>query len=539
MRTKHMSALLFASTISLLAATGPTNTAQWGGELRFAARSDPKTLDPLLSSDQSSELLVRLQYGRLLRVNRKTRKYEGELAESWKVLEQGRKIVLQLRKDVKFSDGGSFTSNDVVYTMRRVMDPALNSPKAGAFRTDQGKVLIEALGSDRVAVTFPVVVPSIESEVGDLPMLSAKGDAKLVTGPFVLREYKAASHANLVRNPNYWRTLNGRRLPQLDSLHIDIIPNAEMELERFRRGELQLMESVDAANFDRLSKDMPRTAFDAGPSTDVEFVWFNQNPASPLPPHKLAWFQSRNFRRAVSAAIRRDDINRLVFQGRATSSAGLMTPANKTWFKSGLKPHAFDLVAAKKLLQEEGFQLQGETLVDRSNKPVEFSLITSANNKARARMTSLIQQDLKALGIKVTITTFDMPSLIERIGRTQNYEMCLLGFVSAGSDPMNFLNMLLSSGPQHMWNPAQKSPATPWEAEIDKAMRAQAATADIKKRQSAFERVQQILNDEAPVLFLSHRNALVAVAPGVANADPTTDFPRVLWNAERLVWSAR
>jgi len=525
----------FAAEIS---ATAPGNL-QWGGELRFAMRSDPKTFDPILSADQSSELLVRLQHGRLLRVNRKTRKYEGDLAESWKILEQGRKIVFQLRKDIRFSDGSAFTAKDVVHTIRRVMDPSLNSPKSGAFRYEQGNVIAEALAGDRVAVTFPVVVPSIESEVGDLPMLSAKGDVKLGVGPFVLREYKAASHLKLVRNPYYWRLLSGRRLPQLDSLQIDIVANADMELERFRRGEIHLMESIDAISYDRLQKEMPRSVFDAGPSSDVEFLWFNQNPGSPLAPHKLAWFQSKHFRRAVSAAIRRDDINRLVFQGRATSSAGLMTPANKAWFKAGLKPHAFDLVEAKRLLQQDGFRLQGDVLLDRSNRPVEFSVITSANSKARSRMASLLQQDLKQIGIKITVATFDMPSLIERISRSQNYEVCLFGFVNAGSDPMSFLNMLLSTGPQHMWNPGQKTPATSWEAEIDKSMRAQSSTADFKKRHHAFERVQQILNDEAPVLFLSHRNALVAVASSLGNADPSVDFPRVLWNADRLVWSAR
>jgi peptide/nickel transport system substrate-binding protein len=513
--------------------------SQWGGEIRFAIRNDPKTFDPLLSSDQSSELLVRLQHDRLLRRNRKSGKYEGALADSWKVSEQGRKIVLQLKEGIRFSDGTPFTAKDVVHTVQRVIDPSLRSPRAPGITAEQGKIVAEALSTNRVAITFPVIVPSIESEVGDLPILSAKGDPKLGLGPFLMRDYKAASHLTLVRNPNYWRTQNGKRLPYLDSLHIDIVPNADMELEKFRRGELQLLESIDAGSFDRLQKEMPQAVRDVGASSDVEFLWFNQNPSSPLAPHKREWFRSRNFRRAISAAIRREDINRLVFQGRATSAAGIMTPNNKLWFKQGLKPHSFDLAESKKLLQQDGFRLQDGTLVDRMNRPVEISIITTANNKARGRILSLLQQDLKQIGIKVNIATFDMPSLIERIGRTQNYEACLLGFVNPGNDPMNFSNMLLSSGPQHMWNPSQKSPASAWEAEMDKAMMIQASTADFKKRHSAFERVQQILHDESPVLFLSHRNALVAVASSLGNADPSVEFPRVVWNSDRLVWSSR
>ncbi len=535
--------MMIASLLLLSIASAANDTtppaARWGGELHFALHSDPKTFDPLLSADQSSELCIRLQHDRLLRMNRKTRKFEPGLAESWKILEQGRKIVLQLRKGVQFSDGSPFTAKDVIHTIQRLIDPAVNSPKSGAFRPEQGKVTVEALSGDRVAVTFPTVVPSIETEVGELPILSASGDIKLGLGPFKLQEYKAASHLNLVRNPFYWRMDGGRRLPHVDSLRIDILSNADIELERFRRGELQLIESIDPLSFEQLSKDMPGEAIDVGPSFDVEFAWFNQAPDAPIAPHKLTWFQSRNFRRAISFAIHRNDIVRLVFQNRATVAAGLMSPANKQWFKPGLAPHAFDLAQAKKLLQQDGFRWRGETLVDKTGRAVEFSLITNANNKTRSRIASLLQQDLAKLGVKITIATFDFPSLVERIGRTNNYDMCLLGFVNVSPDPMGLMNMLLSSGPQHMWNPARRKPATAWESEIDKSMQAQASTADYKKRRGAFERVQQILADESPVLFLAHRNTLVAASKRLGNLEPSIEFPRILWNSDNLVWGAR
>lgn len=512
---------------------------QWGGELRFALRSDPKTFDPLLSADQPSELLIYLLHDRLIHWNRKTQKFEPALAESWKVVDQGRRIVLQLRRGVQFSDGSPLTSKDIAYTVNRVADPAVNSPKAGAFRPEHGKVLIESITRDRLSITFPTIVPSIEAEVSGLPILSNTGDFKLGLGPFVLREYKAAAHLQLVRNPNYWRTESGRRLPYLDSLRIDVVSNADIEMERFRRGEIHLLDNVDPLSFDRLQKDLPGTALDVGPSFDVEFFWFNQAPTAPIAAHKLVWFRSKNFRRAISAAVHREDIIRLVFQNRGTQAAGLASPANKAWYKHGLTPHSLDLGLAKKLLRQDGFRWQGETLVDASNHPVEFSLITNANNKTRARIASILQQDLAKLGIRINISTFDFPSLVERIGRTLNYEACLLGLVNVNPDPMGMMNVLLSSGPQHMWNPAQKTPATAWETEIDKAMQMQASTADLKKRRSAFDRVQQILSDEAPMLFLAHRNTLVAFSTRIGRIDPSAEFPRLLWNSERLVWGAR
>ena len=90
-------------------------------------------------------------------------------------------------------------------------------------------------------------------------------------------------------------------------------------------------------------------------------------------------------------------------------------------------------------------------------------------------MAAMIQQDLAKLGMKVNIVTLEFPSLIERITRTLDYETCLLGLVNVEADPNGLMNVLLSSAANHPWNPSQKSPATEWEAEIDRLMLAQAA----------------------------------------------------------------
>jgi peptide/nickel transport system substrate-binding protein len=525
--------------LQLCAAAVPATPVRRGGELHLALRSDPKTFDALLSADEPSEMVSNLTHERLIRFNRRTQKYEPALAESWKVSELGRKITFQLRKGVQFSDGSAFTANDVAFTIRRVGDPAINSPKASSFRPETGKVTVDIVSPERLTVTFPTIVPSIEAEFAVLPIQSEKNREKALLGPFIPNQYKVGSSIVMVRNPHYWRTENGYRLPYLDTLKIDIQQNADIEAERFRRSELHLMETIDTDLYDRLQKDMPGVAHDAGPSNDIEFLWFNQAPHAPIARHKLAWFQSRNFRRALSAAIRRQDIVRLVYQGRATVAAGLTSPSNKTWYKTGLTPHAYNLDHARKLLQQDGFRWQGETLVDRAGHPVEFSVVTNSGSKVRSRIASLLQQDLAQLGVKINISTFDFPSLVERIGRTLNYEACLLGFINLSEDPMGTMNVLLSSGPQHMWNPGQKQPVSTWELEIDKAMRVQASTADLKKRRAAYERAQQILSDEAPVLFLAHRNTLFAVSPKLRNVEPASDFPRIMWNAGSLAWGDR
>ena len=122
--------------------------------------------------------------------------------------------------------------------------------------------------------------------------------------------------------------------------------------------------------------------------------------------------------------------------------------------------------------------------------------------------------------------------------RTLNYEACLLGLVNVDPDPSELMNVLLSSASNHPWNPSEKTPATAWEAEIDRLMLAQAATADYKTRKKDFDRVQEILWQQAPVIYLLHPNALSAVSPQLAGIKPAAFFPHVFWDIEHAVLNA-
>ena len=176
---------------------------------------------------------------------------------------------------------------------------------------------------------------------------------------------------------------------------------------------------------------------------------------------------------------------------------------------------------------------------DRAGNTVQFSLVTNAGNKIRARAAAMIQQDLARIGIRVNVVTLDFPSLIERITRSFDYEACLLGFSNVELDPNTQMNVWLSSGANHPWSPSQKIPATAWEAEIDRLMRAQASNTDPKQRKAHFDRVQEIVSEEAPVIYIAHRNSLVAVSPQVRNAAPVVLRPQAYWNIDRLQLAAQ
>jgi peptide/nickel transport system substrate-binding protein len=516
---------------------GAVASAQTGSQLRFCIAADPKTLNPLLVNDDASDTVRYLTAGVLVRLNRATQQLEPELATSWKIASDGKSISFTLRQNVRFSDGTPFSAEDVAYTMQLLMDPALHSPTGDAFRSGEGKVTTKVTGKDRIVVTFPAPIAGLDKLFDQVGIVSAHAAQKesAVLGPYVLAENKAGYYLLLKRNPNYWKhDTAGHQLPYIDSVRLDIQQNRDIELLRLVRGEIDFIDSLNAEYYDKLAAQAPKMVYDAGVSLDAEQMWFNQVPGSPLPAYKKAWFTSTNFRRAISESINREDLARVVFHGHARPAVSWISPANKFWFNAHLAPHPFDQKAALKTLAEDGFHLQKGELHDRDGHLVEFSVITNAGNKNRERMAAMMQQDLAGIGIRLNVVPLDFPSLIERITRSFNYEACLLGLVNNDLDPDSQMTVWLSSGENHAWNPAQKSPATQWEAEIDSLMRIQASSLDVRKRKQAVDRVQEIVWQQEPMLYLVNKNALSAASTELHNVHPVVLRPQVYWNIEQL-----
>ena len=510
---------------------------QTGGQLRFCLRSEPKTFDPLKVEDDASVAIRYLTGGVLVRMNRQTQALEPELAQSWKVSKDGRQITFKLRSGISFSDGTPFSADDVAYTVQQLMDPNLHSPTGDTFRSGPGNVETRIISPTQISITFPAPVAGLDRQFDQVAILSAHSPKKemAVLGPFVVADYKPGSTVLLKRNPNYWKhDAQGRQLPYLDAVELDIQPNRDVELLRFKRNEIDLINSLDSEYFDKLAAASPQLVHDAGPSLDSEQMWFNEVAKSPIPGYKKNWFRSATFRRAISEAINRDDLSRIVFRGHAQAAIGPVSPANKFWFNAKLRPQAYSPDAGLKSLESDGFRLENGTLKDKEGNAVEFSIITNSGNKYRERMATMIQDDLQKIGVHVNVVTLDFPSLIERMTQSFDYEAILLGLTNVGLDPNEQMNVWLSSSENHQWNPQEKAPETAWEAEIDRLMRAQASSSDPKKRKEAFDRVQEIAVDEQPFIYLVNRNALSAIAANIRGASPVILVPQTYWNVEWL-----
>lgn len=518
------------------------SAAQSGGEqgIAWSIKNDPQTLDPAKVDEQASELVRYLTGGVLLRLNRRTQQVEPALAANWSVSADGRAVTFHLRDHLRFSNGAPLTSADAAASLQRVLLPATQAPVSVEFLEPAG-VVVTAPDPLTVNVQLPRRVVSIGTVFDEIAIEPANhpAEGRVTAGPFFVAEYRRGQYVRLQRNPNYWRhDAAGRSLPYLPSVRLDILANREQDELRFVRGEYQVIDSIPAENFGLLAKRTPDAVRDMGPSLNTEQMWFNQSPASPIPEWEKKWFQSRAFRVAVSESLRRADLARIAYEGHATPANGFVSPANVSWCNRNLAPIHEDPRAALQLLQGEGFHKDGGTLVDREGHPVRFSLLTNAGNRAREKMASLIQQDLAAIGMQVNVVLLDFPALLERLMHTQNYEAALLGPGNVEPDPSSMMNVWLSSSPSHQWNPSQKTPATPWEAEIDAQMKLQAAAGRDADRKRAVDRVQEIVYEQQPFIYLVYPNMLYAASARLAGVELSVLQPGVVSNIDYFQWKA-
>ena len=538
MRRIRFNSAWFAAilAITLTAKCAAQAAPRLPGELAWTIGYDPKTFDPAKVDDLDSETVRYLTAGVLLRVNRLTQTVEPQLAQSWNLSPDGKTVIFKMRPGLRFSDGSNLTSRDAAWSIRRVLLPIMAAPVADEF-VDPGGVTVETPDAATVIVHLPHRVIGIAKIFDEIAIEPADrpSEGRVTSGPFLVADYRRSQYVRLRRNPYYWANdSNGVYVPYASGVRLDILNNPEQETLLFLRGEYDLIDRIPPDYFELLRKKAPSTVCDLGPSLNTEQLWFNQSPASPLPVWERSWFQQRAFRVAVSEAIHRDDLARIAYQGHATPAYGFISPANAAWYNRNLSVPHTDVAAAKAALARAGFHWAGPRLEDGAGHPVRFSILINTGNAARQEMATLIQQDLSALGMEVNVVALDFPALVERLMHTQDYEACLLGLENVAPDPNAMMNVWLSSSPNHQWNPSEKTPETAWEAEIDRDMNLQATSLDDAVRKQAVDRVQQIVADQQPFIYLVYPNVLIGISPRIEGVEPAVLEPELFWNVEHL-----
>jgi peptide/nickel transport system substrate-binding protein len=541
-----------------------------GGRIVIASFGDPKTFNPITGNEQSSEEIYRHLFAGLLGFDTPSQEITPGLAESWTNATDNKTWTFKLRKNLRWSDGEPLTADDVVFTWNDVIyNTNIDNVTRDAFIIDGKKFTVTKVDDLTIQVVTPEIYAPFLLNVGaGVPILPKHVLAKTVadgtftsaygvnwkpadiigSGPFRIKEYKPAQSILLERNPYYCEIdKKGQRLPYFDNVIYTVVPDFNAMSLRFLGGESDADDFIFPYEYDHFKTESAKGRFqllEPGIGLETGFFWFNENtnvnPKTGQPyvdPKKLKWFRNAKFRQACAYAVDRDSIVKSIYSGRAVPNYGYVTPGDKKWFNPDTRKYPFNLEKARALLKEIGIEdRDGDGILeDADGNKIEFVMNTNVGNSAREKIAVLIKSDLEKLGIKVIFQPIEFNTLVGKIDVAYDYECVLLSMGGGSADPSSHMNVLRSDGYTHQWFPREKSPSTDWEARIDFLMNAQNKTLDFKERKKDFDEVQEILVEQAPMIFTVTPYFYAAIRSDIGNvrATPLSGY-RATWNIEEL-----
>jgi len=544
----------------------------YGGRFRIVETSGPRTFNAFLANDQPTNDVTNRLFIGLTEFDNFTQQTVPSLARSWEHAPDGRTWTFHLRRGACFSDGHPLTADDVLFSFAVIYDDSLhpsvqdlmkvNGQKFELSAPDSYTVVIRAAGSLAIFPTLVGAVRIMPKHVLEAAwkrgaMASSYGLATppeqvVTSGAWKLERFEPGVRTILGPNP-YWFGVDrrGRRLPYLDQLLFEIVPDQNTASLKFEAGDVDAVDNVrpeDYGLYERRAQAGNFTVYDIGPSLISNFFWFNLNRvATPSAGHRVgdpvvgairyAWFSNPTFRRAVSKAIDRQAIIRGPLFGYGFENWSTMTEGSREWFTPSVRGDDYDPEGARRLLAGLGFRdRDGDgVLEDAARNPVSFTLKTNGDSQIRIATSDLIRDDLAKVGIRVTLSQVDIKTLVTNFRSDFDYEALLLGLGSAvPSDPAMAGNFYRSSGATHYWNVRQRNPATEAEREIDSLFEIHADTLDAAVRHATWTRIQNLLNQQCFVVWLPSQMMKLPARNGFGNLRPVALPHRLLWNIDRV-----
>lgn len=526
--------------------------SRYGGRLVLSTSSDPKSFNIILAKETSTTGIVNFIFEGLTTTNGVTTEVEPSLAKSWRCEPDGLTWIFSLRDDVQWFDGVPFSADDVVFTFEKlVFNRDIPNSMSDIFTIEGKQLKVEKVDAHTVKVILPTkfapflrgmstpILPKhlLEKAVDEGKFNSVWGvdtpPAQIIgTGPFMLKEYVPGQKVVLTRNPHYWKKdKEGRPLPYLDEIVFLIVQNQDVSYLKFQEGEIDFydMRGSDYPTMKPQERQGNYTVYRVGPSYGTNFITFNQNkdinPATGrtyVDPVKLKWFTSLAFRRAVAHAIDKKSIIDIVFNGLGYPQDSSMSPSEGYFYCDAVRKYDYDIAKARAILKEAGFEDRNNNGVieDPDGYPVEFSLLTNPGSTERVKIAEIVRKDLERLGFKVQLTMVEFNTIVTKLTSSYDWDSVIMGFTGS-IEPHFGNNVWQSSAHLHVWHPKQKVPATAWEREIDDIFNKGVQEYDQTKRKKLYDRWQQIVAEEVPVIYTVLSENLMAIRNKFGNLNPT------------------
>jgi peptide/nickel transport system substrate-binding protein len=460
---------LLAALLALSGLAGPA-AAQSKDALVVDLPNDAATLDPHLQWDTDSYAIYRNIFDNLV-TRDPSGKIVPQVASAWRYVDDTT-IEFTIRKDVKFHDGSPLTPEDVAYSIRRIIDPALRSPQLSQF--DQ-IASAEPQGDDKVVMKTKSPYPALLAQLVKLSIVpkayvekvgAQKFNAEpMGSGPFKLKQWQKGVQTALEANETYWR---GK--PPFRSVTFRVVPDVATRMADLQTGKADLIRQLSPDEAATIKKDAKLQVL-AVPTERIGYMFLNAQ-----------WgpTQDVRVRRAVAMSIDRKAIIDALLQGYGDPVDVVLTPAN-FGYVADVKGWPYDPAKAKALVKEAG--AEGATLT---------FLTSPAYDR---RIVEALQQMIQEVGLKVDIQTSDQATFLRRRqGRPDEAGSLSLGRWScACQDADGVIFPLFRTG--SIWS-KYSNPA------FDKEVDAARSILDEKQRLEHYRKAFEILREDVPGIGL-------------------------------------
>ncbi|WP_291618021.1 ABC transporter substrate-binding protein [Colwellia sp.] len=498
--------LLISAFVSLLTGCNEANKLSLSERsIIYCSEGSPETFNPQLStSGTTTDAIAKQLYNSLIVYKGQNNILGPSLAKDWHVTRDGKKITFYLRQDVRFHQTSYFTptrlfnADDVLFSFNRILDKshAFHQVSGGQypfFQSNEFSELVEKVEKINDFTVRFILTRNDSSFLANLAtdyasILSAEYGEKLFientphkidiqpigTGPFKLKDYRVGSLIRFYRHDLYWQ-----EKAKIEQLVFDISPSKTSRLTKL------LAKECDVSSYPIAHEKIAERSdllLESITSLNVGYFGFNT---------KKQPFDNKLVRKAISLAINKQAIIDTVYHSQAARAKSIL-PKTSWAYDSNTPELGYDPVRAKSLLEVAGYP-QGFTM-DLWAMPVQ-----RAYNPNAVTMAKLIQADLKKIGVKVKIVSYEWSTFLRRLSLGE-HQSFLLGWNADNPEPDNFFTPMLSCSASENGNNR-----TFWcNEEFDQLLQKALKTTNMSKRKSYYAQAMAIISEEMPLLPIAH-----------------------------------
>ena len=453
--------------------------------------AEPTILVSMLAGDNASHEVAGMMFNGLV-------KYDtdlgviGDLAESWEITSGGLTITFHLRKGVKWTDGVEFTAEDVKFGFDTITDKKTPTAYSEDFLQVKKAEVVDKY-TFKVTYDKPFA-PALTSWGGLVILPKHLLDGKDITktefgrdpvglGPYKLTKWVTGQELLLDSNHDYFE---GR--PYIDRFIYRIIPDQATMFLELQTGGVDKMGLTPIQYTKQTDNDFFRNNFQKFRYPQFVYTYMGFNLRHPF-------FKDKRVRQAIAYAIDKSEIVDVVLFGLGSPATGPYVP--NTWpYNPNVKEYTYDPEKAKQLLTEAGWKLNNKGIMEKDGRPFEFTIRTNMGNTLRMNTATIIQWRLAKVGIRVKIEAIEWSTFVNQFIDKRRFEAVILGW-SIGLDPDQYDIWYSGKTKEKEFNFVGYN-----NPEVDALLEKGRRTYDVAERKKAYFRIQEILADELPYIFL-------------------------------------